>query len=73
MRGFELRELSPALGVEIRGLDLSRPLSDEQRRELGRLFDRHHLLLFRGQQVGDDDHLRRPFHEIVAGTAYATA
>ena len=29
MRGFELRELSPALGVEILGLDLARPLSDE--------------------------------------------
>lgn len=58
MRGFELRELSPALGVEIRGLDLARPLSDAQRRELGRLFDRHHLLLFRGQEVGDEEHLR---------------
>ena len=51
-------ELTPALGVEIRGVDVSRPLPAEVADELRRLFDRHHLLLIRGQQLGAGSQLR---------------
>jgi alpha-ketoglutarate-dependent taurine dioxygenase len=56
--GLDARPLSPALGAEVRGLDLERPLAADDARELARLFDRHHLLLFRGQEVDADAHVR---------------
>ena len=56
--GLESRELSPALGVEVQGLDVRRPPGEEDARELRRLFDRHHLLLFRGEEIDDEAHLR---------------
>lgn len=69
--GWQAFALSPALGVEIRGLDLRTPLRDGVREALRRLFDEYGLLLFRGQQIGEADQLRvcadfRPVVEPVA-------
>jgi taurine dioxygenase len=50
--------LSPALGVEVRDLDLSADLGGEQVDELRRLFDRYHLLLFGDQQVDAAEQVR---------------
>jgi taurine dioxygenase len=43
--------LANALGAEVEGLDLARPLSEAQRRELRALWLEHMVLLFRGQSL----------------------
>lgn len=43
--------LASALGAEVTGLDLARPLSEAQRRELRTLWLEHMVLLFRGQSL----------------------
>jgi taurine dioxygenase len=50
--------LSGALGVEISGLDLARPLSAAEEAELRALMASARLLVFRGQAIGVDDHVR---------------
>lgn len=57
------RPLSPALGVEILDLDLSRPFDDATRAELLELYRRHHLLLLRDQKIDEAAQVR--FSEIV--------
>lgn len=68
MGGFDTRELSSALGVEVGGVDFTRPLPADQADELRRLFQEHRLLLVRGQELSAEDHLRLcgyvlPVHE----------
>lgn len=48
---LRVERLSNALGAEVRGLDLSRPLDQEQRRELHQLWLEHMVLLFREQDL----------------------
>lgn len=55
---IECRPLSPALGAEVTGLDLRQPLSGEQQAELRRLFDKYYLLVFHGQDLSTEDHIR---------------
>ena len=43
---FEIRTLTPHIGAEIRGLDLSAPLSDAQDKELRRAFHDWMVLVF---------------------------
>ena len=45
------RPLSPGLGVEIQGLDVSEPLDDKTRNEILAEFYEHVALLFRGQNM----------------------
>ena len=56
--GWQGFELSPALGVEITGLDLRRPLGADEISALRRLFDEHGLLLVRDQAISESDQLR---------------
>lgn len=50
--------LSYTLGVEVRGADLTRPLSDEQFQAIHRaLLDRNGLLLLRGQTLTREQHV----------------
>jgi len=67
---LELVELSPTLGVELRGVDLGRPLSEAPLREIRAAWNSHHLLLFRGRHLTSDDQLRfiRHFGEPVCET-----
>lgn len=51
---FETIRLAPALGAEIRGLDLSRPLADHTVKALRRAWVDHQVLLFRNQALDDD-------------------
>jgi alpha-ketoglutarate-dependent taurine dioxygenase len=46
--------LSPALGVEVSGLDLSRPITPETAGALLKAWSDHHLLLLRGQEIDED-------------------
>ena len=53
---FRIRSLSPAIGAEVSGLDLSRPLGDDTVAELRRAWLEHHVLFFRGQSLDVDAH-----------------
>ena len=53
-----VRPLSPVIGAEVEGLDLSRPLSTAEAAELRRAYLEHHVLVFRDQALTEADHLR---------------
>jgi alpha-ketoglutarate-dependent taurine dioxygenase len=55
---FRVRELTPAFGAAIEGLDLRRELDDDTTRALRRVFDDRGVLLFRGLDLGADDQAR---------------
>lgn len=48
---FEIRPLDAALGAEVIGLDLSRPLSAEDFRRIHRAHLDHHVVVFRDQRI----------------------
>lgn len=50
--------LTPLLGAEISGLDLSKELTPEQEKEVKDAFLTHHVLVFRDQDLSPDDHKR---------------
>jgi taurine dioxygenase len=50
--------LTEALGVEISGLDLTRPFTPAEEDELRALMASVRLIVFRGQAIGVDDHVR---------------
>jgi len=54
----EVIALSGACGAEIRGIDLTRPLSERQVNAIKDAWARHLVLVFRGQTVSQDDQLR---------------
>ena len=53
-QGFSTRQLSPALGVEIIGIDLTHPTPGEMG-AIRQLFLQHHLLVLRDQHLADRD------------------
>ncbi len=55
---IEVVPLSPACGAEIRGVDLKRPLTEPQVRAIQDAWNKHLVLVFRGQEVSQDDQLR---------------
>jgi taurine dioxygenase len=55
-RTLELKPLAPTLGAEIRGVDLSRPLSDEQFGEIKRAMSEYLVLAFRDQKLDSEQH-----------------
>ena len=57
-RTIEVSPYSPHVGAEIGGIDLTRPLADEQLAELRRAFTDRLVLFFRDQEIGFDDHAR---------------
>jgi taurine dioxygenase len=54
---FQLRGLSGALGAEIHGLDLSRPLSGTAQEQLLAAFHRYGVLCIRNQKLTHDGHI----------------
>ncbi|MFJ1747393.1 TauD/TfdA dioxygenase family protein [Streptomyces sp. NPDC088116] len=50
--------LTPLLGAEVSGLDLSRELTGTQFTEVKRAFLAHHVLVFRDQTLSAEDHKR---------------
>ncbi|MCX4903725.1 TauD/TfdA family dioxygenase [Streptomyces sp. NBC_00878] len=50
--------LTPVLGAEISGLDLSKELTPDQQDEVKRAFLAHHVLVFRDQHLTTEDHKR---------------
>ena len=55
---LEVVQLGPHLGAEIRGADLTQPLSDGDFQVIHDAFVKHELLLFRNQQISQDDQVR---------------
>ncbi|MGW2297433.1 TauD/TfdA dioxygenase family protein [Streptomyces violaceorubidus] len=48
--------ITPLLGAEVMGLDLSQELTPHQEKELKRAFHRHHVLVFRDQDITPEQH-----------------
>ena len=55
---IEVTPLSPACGAEIKGLDLTKPLSREQVQTIQDAWNKHLVLVFRDQNLTQDDQLR---------------
>lgn len=55
---FRVTTLTPHLGAEVSGLDLSRPLADEQLADLRRAFADWSVLVFRDQHLDREAHKR---------------
>ena len=53
MHALKLRKLAPAIGAEVQGVDLARPMDDARWREIERAWHEHSVLLFRSQTLGD--------------------
>lgn len=51
---LDVRCVSPVIGAEVRGLDLSRPLGDAVVAEVRAALARHHVLFFFGQDLSPD-------------------
>lgn len=50
--------ITPLLGAEVTGLDLSRELTPQQEKELKHAFQTHHVLVFRDQDITPEEHKR---------------
>ncbi len=63
---FEIETLTPHLGAEVSGLDLSKPLGDTQVRDLRKAFFDWRVLVFRDQHLDREAHkaLGRHFGEL---------
>jgi alpha-ketoglutarate-dependent taurine dioxygenase len=55
---MSVEPLSPALGAEIKGVDLRRPLDDATVRAINAAFDEHVVVVFRDQELSEADQLR---------------
>ena len=54
---IDVRELSPALGAEIHGVELSRPLEEAQFSEIRNAFHLYGVIFFRDQDLTPEQHL----------------
>lgn len=57
-----VRPLSPALGAEVEGVDLSRPLGEAQLADIRKAIADHLVLVFRDQDITSEDHKRFARH-----------
>jgi alpha-ketoglutarate-dependent 2,4-dichlorophenoxyacetate dioxygenase len=69
MMALDLRHLHPDFGVEIRCVDLSKPLDEGQFAEVASAVERYSVVLFRDQTLDDDSQLAfsRRFGELEYG------
>jgi taurine dioxygenase len=52
---LEIRPLSPAIGVELRGVDLAKPLDDADFARIRRAWEENCIALFRDQSFGEEE------------------
>ncbi len=57
-RTISVAPLNPVIGAEIEGVDLSKPMADDQFAEVRAALNAHHVLIFRDQQLTAEDHKR---------------
>ena len=55
---FRVRRLAPAIGAEIIGVDLSKPMDDEVFAEILNVWHQNLVILFRDQHLTEDDQVR---------------
>ena len=55
---IEVVKMHPALGAEIRGVDLSKPLDAQTAAEIRRAFDENIVVVARGQTLDEQQQLR---------------
>ena len=55
---IKVRQLSPTVGAEISGLDLSKEVSETQFAEIRRALDENLAVIFRDQELSPEDHKR---------------
>jgi taurine dioxygenase len=67
--GIEVRPLSPLIGAEIHGLDLTRPLAGEAIAAVREVLNTFHVVFFRDQHLTDDQQAAfgRQFGELTEG------
>jgi taurine dioxygenase len=58
INGVETRPLAPAIGAEIVGVDLSRPMSDGLFSKIRDIWHENLVILLRGQDLTEDDQVR---------------
>jgi taurine dioxygenase len=58
IQAITVKKLHPHIGAEIGGVDLSRPLDAETARQIKNAWYAHTVLLFRDQQLSEDDQRR---------------
>ena len=58
-QAFDIRPLASALGAEVRGLDLGRPLSTDDFRRIHQAHLDHHVLVFRDQRIAPEQQIDR--------------
>ena len=56
--GYSVRPLHPCIGAEVSGIDLTQHLDADTIGWIRQAWADHTLLLFRGQNVSEDDQLR---------------
>jgi taurine dioxygenase len=61
-RQLSVQPLTPVIGAEVSGLDLSKELTDEQLAEVKHAFLTYHVLVFRDQVLTTEDHKRFAGH-----------
>ena len=54
---ISIRQLTPAFGAEIAGVDLTRPMDDATFAEVENAFETHSVLVFPGQNLNDDSQI----------------
>ena len=62
VQSLTVKPLSPALGAEIVGVDLSKPLDDATIAAIKRAWSEHLVLLFRNQMLSEEDQVRFARH-----------
>ena len=55
---IQVKPTGAALGAEISGADLTKPLDDASFAQIRAAFYQHEVIYFRGQELSDDDHIR---------------
>lgn len=55
--GLKVRQLNPALGAEVRGVDMRQPMDEQTFRELHDAWMKHLVLVFPEQHVTDAEHV----------------
>ncbi|WQD77298.1 TauD/TfdA family dioxygenase [Paraburkholderia kururiensis] len=56
-QSFQIRAFDAPLGAEVVGLDLSKPLGDDDFARIHRAHLEHHVLVFRDQRITPDEHV----------------
>lgn len=55
---IQVKPTGAALGAEITGADLTKPLDDASFAQIRAAFYQHEVIYFRGQELSDEDHIR---------------